>query len=602
MLSRPNRWEVSEGDIATAYRGRCHVQCSLTRVYIYPHQKVTKTVLIVHSTLYHSHLQHTDHSDRLITMAASAYPEGSIAYVNGNIYTVDKAQPRAGGFVVSPQGVFAAVGSSEEIKANAQAQGLVIRDLGGTFIMPGIHDSHVHSFVSGLHLVGDILMDLATTNTGDQMVAKLKNGCGGCSHHAGPSDWIIGVLLEIENYDRSILDEEWPDRPVFIHAYGGHMKYLNTAALEKAGFDVQNEPDAPSSIYQRRPDGSLTGTIGGQAALGRASMAIPKPSIPHLKKALKRAMKELHRNGVTSCQEAATNSVMLKVLNELDIDGQLKVDYSTHILYKNEWLSGEILADPEELIKSAERYLSKHVNTRFVKFMMDGGPGGPAVLQQAGLDKDGKPDMANILQPDLPELLSRCDQRGMTCKVHAMGEGGARLALDAVAAARKQNPNGPIHEVAHSCMVHKDDLGRFKDLNVTAEMSPAMFFANGFDYVKDQIVYDFPGFKAKNTRMTIGSDWAFGMFLPLLPSIAHLVDIIGAESLLEMLTINGATSVGKDKVSGSISVGKKANFIAVDRDLTKGDFANAKITNTWFEGEMVYEMATEYVERPALGA
>ena len=185
----------------------------------------------------------------LIIMPAtmpSTHPTGSVAYVNGNIYTVDKAKSRAGGFIVCPKGRFTAVGSTAEIEAAAQAGNLVVYDLHGMFVMPGIHDAHVHTFHSGLHLLGDVVMDFATTD-GAEVVDRMKSGLGGCAFHGVHSDWIIGVLFEIENYDRALLDDVWPDKPVLIHANGGHLKYLNTKGLERAGFDVQNEPDADLS-------------------------------------------------------------------------------------------------------------------------------------------------------------------------------------------------------------------------------------------------------------------------------------------------------------------------------------------------------------------
>ncbi|KAI9164202.1 hypothetical protein HJFPF1_05842 [Paramyrothecium foliicola] len=294
---------------------------------------------------------------------------GSVAYINGSVFTVDSTQPWAEGFIVSPNGTFTAVGMMQEITSIAESENLIVVNLHQRFVMPGIHDAHVHTFHSGLSLLSEVILGLDTTNNTVQ------------------EHWIVGVLDHIENYDRSILDEDWPDNPVLIHGGGGHIKYLNTLGLERVGFDLLEEPETNRTIMIRREDGSLTGEIGGQVVT------------------------ELHRNGVTSCQEAAANSLLLEGLYDLDIKGELKMDYATHILYKNEWLSGEILKDPDELIRASGKYRSKHVDTSYVKFMMDGTPVS-SLSTYAGLGEDGKPDMSKILQPNIEELIERCGDRG----------------------------------------------------------------------------------------------------------------------------------------------------------------------------------------------
>jgi predicted amidohydrolase YtcJ len=315
--------------------------------------------------------------------------------------------------------------------------------------------------------------------------------------------------------------------------------------------------------FLRRPDGSLSGAVGGQSAMGQGNMAVTRPTVTHVKQALKRASKELHWNGVTPVQEAASGRVFLEALQSLDQEGELKMEYATHILYRTEWLTRELRENGDEIVSMAREYGSKHVDTRFVKVIMDGNPVVPSP-NVANLDENGDIEMANILEKNIGPNLQKWDAAGLTCKIYAVGSGAIRKTLDDFAALRESNPNGPRHEIAHCVSVghgkssrfsshswkrtndRPADIPRFRELSITAEMSPAMHFKTKFP--PPNLGFNFPGMLAAQNLVTVGSDWAVGMSLPLFPSVAHLVEEVGADRVIEMLTINGAKSVAKDMV------------------------------------------------------
>ena len=124
-------------------------------------------------------------------------------------------------------------------------------------------------------------------------------------------------------------------------------------------------------------------------------------------------------------------------------------------------------------------------------------------------------------------------------------------------------------------------------------MSPAMFFSHGTPI---DMKWDFPRHISHNTLLTIGSDWGAAPDPSLFPAMAGIVDVVGdgdrakgGELLCKMLTINGALATGREKDVGSIEVGKKANFVVVDRNLAKGEFGGARVVRTYFEGECVWD-------------
>ena len=157
--------------------------------------------------------------------------------------------------------------------------------------------------------------------------------------------------------------------------------------------------------------------------------------------------------GVTSFQEASTSTALLELLGELDAAGDLKMDVQTHIVYKPVWLADERLETLHKTIDNAAGFQSKHVQTNFVKFMLDGVPLAP-YYTHAGLTDSGDIDESKIQIDDLAEAVARFDSRGMTCKIHCTGFGSTRRALDVYEAVRKNNKAGPKHEVAHCSGVH----------------------------------------------------------------------------------------------------------------------------------------------------
>lgn len=229
------------------------------------------------------------------------------------------------------------------------------------------------------------------------------------------------------------------------------------------------------------------------------------------------------------------------------------------------------------------------------------------------------------------EAVQRFDERALTVKIHATGNGSTRLALDAIQAARGNSDKRIKHEIAHCNGVHPgkpfyfpynystgltriDDFARFAAQNVTAELSPAIFFDHPVTSASNGAInWDFTTFLNTRTHpITVGSDWGSRGDPCLLPTVHHVARRVGewaivqdssiseikeeagARKVLEILTKNGAEAVGLDAVSGSIEVGKRANFIMLDRDVVGdeqnvADFANVQVLKTWFEGELVWD-------------
>ena len=525
---------------------------------------------------------------------SSTSNQNSIAYINGRIYTINPSQPWVEAFIVSPDGTFAAVGSTGEISTQARRDKLLVHDLQGQFIMPGLHDAHVHMLYSALADLSQIRLPMQGLNASN-IADEVKKGACLCKYAHANQDWLVGHTYMIEDFDQEGLDKQYPDTPVVIRAGAGHSAYLNSEALRRAGYDVQTEPDGQGTKYMRDSSGKLTGELA-ENAMSKVMTTLPKAPLAHVKRCLKHAVTRLHRAGVTSCQEAATSTLMLHAFRQLDAEGQLKLEIATHIVYAPDWIAEEDHSSLHATLDKADTFKSTHVDTRFVKIILDGVPL-PPYYTQADLTENGEPEHQKLFITNLAEAVQTYDSRGMTMKIHCTGHGSTRFSLDTLAAARKANSNGPKHEIAHCSGVHDNDYKRFKELNVTAEMSPAFFFSHPVTESSGGLMdWNFPKMQDADASMTIGSDWGAGEEPDLLPCVARVVEkigngdkTVGGQRLCRWLTLSGAEAVGRGKELGSIEVGKKANFIAVDKNLAEGEFEGANVTTTWFEGEIVFE-------------
>lgn len=397
---------------------------------------------------------------RLLNLAMAfnlslAAPPNSVAYINGSIYTINTLNPWASAFIVSPDGLFTHVGSTEEVASIATQSQLFTVDLKGNFTMPGIHDAHAHVMASGLALISDA--NIGTNVTSLNLAERVQQGECACEYINTYQNWIVAGVYNNEDFpnntvDRQYLDGLFPDTPVAVGGGAGHGQLLNTFALELAGYDIENEPDTQGSIFLRRPDGSLTGELG-ETAMNKFGVSLPRPGTPHLKRAFQRAIRVAHQAGITSTQEASANTILLRALSEMDQEGDVDLDIYTHLVYGPEWVARESKDESVRLLEAAGKYKSKHVHTNFVKIVLDGVPL-PPFLSHAPLDPDGNVITTHIQVLDVAEAVAEYDRQGMTVKIHCTGQGATRMALDAIEAARKSNPGGPRHEIAHNSGVN----------------------------------------------------------------------------------------------------------------------------------------------------
>lgn len=519
------------------------------------------------------------------------------AYVNGRVYTVNAAAPWAEALLVR-DGRIAQVGMSADILAAAGEAGRVV-DLGGRMVMPGIHDAHSHLLFSGLKHRYECRLspDAKATEYAEQLCECVR--CTG----GKLGDWVIGgdfnqLLSEPGTVDRRYLDEAFPDRPVFLTDWSLHHGLANSRALELAGIDASTQDPFGGRIVRRQGSNEPTGELV-ERATWMVIKAMPPREPDVYRGAMEWALKVASRFGVTSAQEASATRPELELLKEFDEAGALPMRIAAHIPWREEHFGMATSEELDRLIAERHAYAGRNVRTDFVKVFMDGTPLAPHFTDAQIDPETGLPVPGKLLfdREVLAEALKAWDRAGITAKVHCTGNAAVQRVLQAISDMRASGARRTIQEISHCCFICEDDLKRFAELDVTAEMSPPVWVGDAPELAAfRERGYPFASLAAAGTRITVGTDWIFlpepNLFPALQGIVEHGKEAVSLERALEMLTLAGARAVGLEAIAGSIEVGKSADFIVLDRNLFEVPVSligETKVELTVFEGRVVHE-------------
>ena len=215
------------------------------------------------------------------------------------------------------------------------------------------------------------------------------------------------------------------------------------------------------------------------------------------------------------------------------------------------------------------------------------------------------PNGLNYIPPEqMKEWLTALEKIGFSAHIHAIGDGAVRESLDAIESIRKQGSTKP-YTLTHVELINDEDVPRFHQLDVTAD------FQVGSDYVarhQHQWAEAFLGARRAKAMMnldailktdaniTLSSDWnvhdinpLVGIANSLIMGKTGLTDIYTA---IDAYTLNAAKSLGIEDVTGSIEVGKSADFAILDKDITTlsaRGIAKTQVLMTVLRGDVVYE-------------
>ncbi|MEU8577669.1 amidohydrolase [Streptomyces asoensis] len=539
-----------------------------------------------------------------------------LVFTGGPVHTVDPARSTATSVAVRG-GRIVAVGHDEVLDLVGSRTEVV--DLAGRLLLPGFQDAHVHPQGAGLELA---LCHLGDSADAREYLRRVEAYAG-----ANPdAEWITGGGWSMEAFPggtptAALLDAVVPDRPVFLPNRDHHGAWVNTRALERAGIDART-PDPADGRIERDAHGNPTGMLQ-EGAVHLVGALVPDPTPQEQTAALLRAQAVLHSYGVTAWQDAIIGAHADLTDPAPAYRAAVDAGLLTARVVGALWWDRARGADQiPELVARREESSRGRFRAGTVKIMQDGiAENHTAAMLDPYLTGCGCPsDNSGIsfVEPGaLNAHVTALDALGFQVHFHALGDRAVREALDAVEAARAANGRRDTrHHLAHLQVVHPDDVRRFRPLGATANLQ-ALWAAH--EPQMDELTlpflgerrgarqYPFGDLLRAGATLAAGSDWPVSSPDPLAavhvavnriaPDAPEGTPVFLPAQRLDLASALAAYTAGSayvnhlDDTTGSITPGKSADLVVLDRDPfagPPGEIAATRVAQTFVEGTRVY--------------
>jgi predicted amidohydrolase YtcJ len=542
--------------------------------------------------------------------------EADVVYQNGFVYTVDGVRSRAEAFAIR-DGKYLKIGSNDDMKPLTGPDTRVV-DLEGRMVMPGLVDTHIHALRGALTALG---LAFPVTSSVDDIKAAVKKFIADNKLKKG--DWVEGAKWSIDykKLNVKMLDEVSPDNPVFLHDWTNHLAWVNSAAL-KAAKITKDTADPPAGVIDRDSSGNPTGTLHDKA-LGLITAAMPPPAPETVEERAVWIFNKLNSYGITGIVTPQLDPVRIKAYRDLESKDKLTVRIQGSWDFNTRYVTTTLAEQAKTFMTREKRgENSPLINVDGVKVYMDGVPndaegGSPMIDAYATAPTFGTP---SIDEATFSTWMLRFDAEGLKVMAHATGSLSVRHFLNAVEAVRRANGTGPRHHMAHSMLVYPEETERFNFArsNFITEVSPYQLWVPDPAIVpwvgmigRDRFELTFSPLKTlidAGAVVSYGSDWdnipepdpwfaLEGMVTRMYPGHPEYGQLnpderIDVETAIEVFTRNGAMAMEKEDETGTIEVGKSADFIVINQNLLEippEKIHDTKVLKTVLRGHTVYQ-------------
>jgi predicted amidohydrolase YtcJ len=512
-------------------------------------------------------------------------------YHNARIYTVDSAFTVAEAMAIK-DGKIVAIGKEDDIFKHYSGP---VSDAGALPIYPGFIDAHAH-FVR----YSESLFEAALfgSNSFDEVIDRVRQFA---SAHPGQA-WILGRGWDQNKFpgkafpDNKRLSEAFPNTPVILSRVDGHALIANAKAMELAGIHSGGRIEGGEIVMK---DGKPTGVLVDNA-MRLVREKVPQLSFAESEERLAAGQEKCFAQGLTTVTDCGLDRVDIERLDSMQRSG--KVRMRVYVMVSD---------DPADLQYFVPKgpYKTDLLYVKGVKAYADGALGSRgACLLMPYSDRPGwqgqlLSDRAHF--DSLAQWLVKTDFQLCT---HAIGDSGNRMILQ-VYNKYLQGKNDKRWRVEHAQVIAPEDFALFGQASIIPSVQPThatsdMYWAGerlGPERLKG--AYANKQLLQQNGWLPLGTDFPVEDISPFKTYLAavfrvdakgypqggfQMANALTREDAIRGMTIWAAKADFLEKEIGSLEVGKRADFIILDKDLMKigwDEVLNTKVLHTYSGGK-----------------
>jgi predicted amidohydrolase YtcJ len=434
--------------------------------------------------------------------------------------------------------------------------------LPGRIAVPGLHDAHLH-----LDWLGALEDELDLGDVTD--LEELRPRISAWSTSRPEDAVIVARDLDLQALDGPGQVPHWraldglSDRPIVVRGRDGHVLWLDRRAMDAVP-SAWPAVDPPGGRIERDANGAPTGVLIDSAAEpAQALFAFPPPDL--LRRRLSRALQRCAEAGLSSVHSMALPPRAVDLLADLDADGGLPVRVFAY-LDGTQAESWERLAGGEPL--------TPRLQLSGIKLFADGALGSRgAAMLQAYADEPSCCGHLRYPPDELARLASRAHLQGFQLAIHAIGDQGNRVSLDALS--QLPGVTQARHRIEHAQIVEPSDRARFARLGVVASMQPCHATSDA-PWVEDRLgptrirhAYPWTELAAVGVPLAFGTDAPIEALEPG-PAMASAMDraVVGSAmagpAVLEARTHGAAVACRSERWLGRVATGYREDLTLLE--------------------------------------